>query len=277
MMSILIDFARLLAWALLLLLIFVPVERLFALRAVPIWRPGRLVDTAYYFLNGLFIKWLMLLPVAAIAAVAHALIPGQFHAAVAELPFGARLAAVVVIGDVGAYWGHRWAHASGWIWRFHAVHHSARDIDWMVNTRAHPVDLVFVRVCGLFPLYALGLVQAQAGQLDSITAAYMVLGTAWGFFVHANVRWRLGWLEQVIATPAFHHWHHANDAPEVRDKNFAAIFPWIDRLFGTLHLPHDRWPSSYGIDSAVGATLLQQLAQPLRASREPSSDTAHGR
>ncbi|WP_339360815.1 sterol desaturase family protein [Iodobacter fluviatilis] len=54
---------------------------------------------------------------------------------------------------------------------------------------------------------------------------------------HANVRWRFGPLEWLIATPAFHHWHHANEAEGQRDHNYAAMFPLIDLVFSTLHRP----------------------------------------
>ncbi|WP_348754730.1 sterol desaturase family protein, partial [uncultured Aquincola sp.] len=226
-------------------------------------RPGRVTDLCWYFFNGLLLKWLLLVPAMALAVLAHAAVPSALHAWVASWPLGLRLAAVVVLGDMAAYWGHRWAHAVPALWRFHALHHSAEQMDWLVNTRAHPVDLVFVRLCGLVPLYALGLVQAHGHALDPVTAAYMVLGTALGFFVHANLRWRFGWLEQWVATPAFHHWHHTNDDPAVQDKNFAAIFPWIDRLFGTLHLPAT-WPQRYGTATPAGDTWAAQMMQPLR-------------
>lgn len=62
-----------------------------------------------------------------------------------------------------------------------------------------------------------------------------IVGTIWSFFIHAKVRIRLGPLEWLISTPAFHHWHHTND--QHRDRNFAAIFPVIDLIFGTSWLP----------------------------------------
>lgn len=80
--------------------------------------------------------------------------------------------------------------------RFHSIHHSAKDIDFLTNTRAHPVDMVFTRTCGLIPVLAFGL----TGGGPTVTALFLVLGTLWGFFIHANVRWRFGFLERVIAT-----------------------------------------------------------------------------
>jgi lathosterol oxidase len=81
-------------------------------------------------------------------------------------------------------------------------------------------------------------------------------------FNHVNLRVRLGWLEQVIAMPRFHYWHHA-----VRpvDRNFAVHFPWIDRLFGTFHLPPGAWPDELGIAGhPVPPGFAGQLAWPLR-------------
>jgi sterol desaturase/sphingolipid hydroxylase (fatty acid hydroxylase superfamily) len=75
-------------------------------------------------------------------------------------------------------------------------------------------------------------------------------------FVHANVRFRFGPLRWVIATPEFHHWHHANE-PEHVNRNYSG-FPVVDALFGTLHLPK-RWPSSYGIDEPQPEAYLAQL------------------
>ncbi len=66
-------------------------------------------------------------------------------------------------------------------------------------------------------------------------ALIVLVVTMWGFFIHANVRWRLGPLEWLISTPAFHHWHHTLAEP--RDRNYASMLPWMDWIFGTYYLP----------------------------------------
>ena len=76
------------------------------------------------------------------------------------------------------------------------------------------------------------------------------------------MRWRLGPLGWVIATPAFHHWHHT--LPEPRDRNFAPMLPWVDRIFGTHYMPRNQWPSAYGIDAKLPGSLGAQLAYPFR-------------
>ncbi len=159
------------------------------------------------------------------------------------------------MGEIGFYWGHRWTHEVPLLWRFHAVHHAPEHIDWLVNTRAHPVDMVFTRLCGMVPLYVLGLGgPAQGGAIagaDSVVPALVVIvGTLWGFFIHANVAWRFGPFEWLLATPAFHHWHHVVAGPI--NRNYAAMLPVLDRLFGTHHLPRREWPAAYGIDRSGG-------------------------
>ena len=130
-------------------------------------------------------------------------------------------------------------------------------------TRAHPLDICFSRLCGLLPLYLLGLAQPMGNTVDMVPLLYALIGTILSFFVHANISWRFGLLEQLVTTPAFHHWHHSNDGPESIDKNYAAIFPWMDKLFGTLYLPKHRWPKQYGIDAPMASSFTGQLLQPL--------------
>jgi sterol desaturase/sphingolipid hydroxylase (fatty acid hydroxylase superfamily) len=78
-----------------------------------------------------------------------------------------------------------------------------------------------------------------------------IFGTIWSFFVHPNLGPRFGVLEKIVATPAFHHWHHAADGSVAANRNDAAIFPWIDRLFGCHWLPSNRWPERVGLPATT--------------------------
>jgi sterol desaturase/sphingolipid hydroxylase (fatty acid hydroxylase superfamily) len=262
-----VDIIRLGAWYLLLLIVFVPLERLFPVHPQKIFRKAFLVDFGYYFVSGLVPKALLVFPVAAVAWGMHRLVPSAVHEWAAALPLAPRLLAALVVGEFGFYWGHRWTHEIPLLWRFHSIHHSAEEMDWMVSTRGHPVDIAFTRLCGLVPMYALGLAQpAAGGRLDVMPLIILLIGQAWGFFIHSNLRWRFGWLSLLISTPAFHHWHHTND--DRRDRNYASMLPIMDKLFGTWHMPRKQWPPCYGIDGPMAPGLAGQLIQPFLPRHE---------
>jgi sterol desaturase/sphingolipid hydroxylase (fatty acid hydroxylase superfamily) len=230
-------------------------------------RDGWRNDVVWYFLSSLLPVRLLALPVAALVWMLSDIAPRGLWPALGELPSAPRFVLALAVAELGAYWGHRWMHASPRLWRFHAIHHGATALDWLVNTRAHPVDLLVTRLCALLPLYALGLAQPQRGEPDWVPLAVTLVASLWGYLLHANLDWRLGWLEQVVASPAFHHWHHEHlGAGGHGHANFAAFLPVLDRLFGTLKLPRDAWPQRYGTDEPVWPTLVDQLLAPFMGS-----------
>ena len=256
-------FIGLVIWLGALTALFVPLERLCAVHPRAARRGGLFIDLGYYFLTGLLPSVLLAIPAAALAACAQRAVPPWWSAGLAGLPVGVRLALALVVGDIGAYWGHRLSHRVPLLWRFHAIHHAATELDWLVHTRAHPLDVVFVRLCGMTPVFMLGL--AAPGSVGGWLAALGAFASVvWGFAIHANLRWRFGVLESCLATPFFHHWHHSRHAP--LDRNFAAMFPWIDRLFGTLHLPA-AWPQAYGTDMPTPRHWVPQLLGPFWPGR----------
>ena len=254
---------RLSAWLMIISVVFIPLERLFALHPQKVFRKAVLTDVGYYFLNSLVPGLLLSFPLALVAAFVHRFIPAAFLSYVAHMPVWARLSAAMVVGEVGFYWGHRWSHEIPLLWRFHAVHHSAEQMDFLVSSRGHPVDLVFSRLCEIAPMYVLGLTGASSSLQGSwIPIVVVLIGQFWGFFIHSNVKWRFGPLEWLIATPGFHHWHHTNDGPDVINKNYAPMLPWVDWVFGTLFLPRNRQPERYGIDATTSPILFGQLMEP---------------
>lgn len=258
--AIAIEFLRLCVWLLLLMVIFVPLERIWGLHPQKVFRKTFLTDLGYYFLSSLLPKVLLVLPMAAIGWTLHRIMPAAIQNWAEAMPLGVRFAAAMIVGEIGFYWGHRWSHEIPFLWRFHAVHHSAEEMDWLVNTRAHPVDLVFTRLCGFVPMYSLGLAQPTTESVDLVPLMVILVGTVWGFFIHSNLRWRCGPLEWILSTPAFHHWHHTYR--EDVNKNYAAMLPFLDRVFGTHHLPL-AWPERYGTETAVESTMAGQVMAPL--------------
>jgi sterol desaturase/sphingolipid hydroxylase (fatty acid hydroxylase superfamily) len=250
--------------------IFAPLEHFFAVRPSKLFETGWPVNLGWYFVNGLFTTLLLGPPVALIAWAVHALLPEGFTGAAAALPLWARIAAAMVVGEIGFYWGHRLTHEIPLLWRFHAVHHSAVHVNFLVNTRAHPVDMIFTRLCGLTLLFATGLASPIGPNPTLVPAMVLFVGALWSFFIHANLRWRLGPLEEIIASPAFHHWHHTFE--DHKDHNYASMLPFVDRLFGTFYLPKT-WPAEYGTATPMPDTIIGQLLEPLAPGPSARSST----
>lgn len=257
-----LDVLRLVAWLALLAVLLAPLERRWAVHRQRFFRKAFGTDVVYYFLSGLAPKLLTILPLTILAATAHRLQPSGFYAWVGQMPIWLRLSAAMVVGEIGAYWGHRWSHEIPFLWRFHSIHHSSEELDWLVSARAHPIDKLVMRFAGLIPMYLLGLAQPLGGDVDLVPMIVSVVSNVWGYFIHTNVKWRLGWFEWIISSPAFHHWHHTNDGPELLNKNYAPMLPWVDWCFGTFYLPR-KWPQKYGTDSPMPSGLADQLLQPL--------------
>ena len=95
----------------------------------------------------------------------------------------------------------------------------------------------------------------------------LFVGSMWSYFIHANVRWRLGPFEELLSSPAFHHWHHTRE--DHKDHNYASMLPIMDRLFGTMYLPKT-WPAEYGSDTPMPPTVTGQLLQPFAPAPKPS-------
>lgn len=241
----LLDFARLTLWLGILAAVFVPMERFFG-------NPERGPKSAlageigYYFLNNLLPAMLLAAPLALVAATARQLLPGAWLELLAAMPFALKLVVSLFLSELCSYWGHRLSHEWPVLWQFHARHHQPEQVNWLTNSHNHPIDILWARITALFPLYALGFAEPVAGRDNLIPILLLLFAAFWSFFIHANVRWRLGPLEKLLVTPAFHHWHHTND--EWRDHNYATLLPVMDRLFGTHHLP-DHFPPNYGIDN----------------------------
>ena len=183
---------------------------------------------------------------------------------VASQPVWLQFIEIMFLTDVVQYWFHRAFHEVPWLWKFHAVHHSAKQMDWIAGSRMHFIEVILLRAFTTLPMYLMGY-------SESALYAYIFFVYLISVFVHSNLRIKFGFVTHLIATPRFHHWHHGIDR-EAINVNYAVHFPILDRLFGTYHLPKDEWPTGYGIAGhPVPRGWWSQLWYPF-TSREKKSE-----
>lgn len=146
-------------------------------------------------------------------------------------PLAFQVILLLLVADAGRYWGHRLAHEVPFLWRFHAVHHSAQRLWWWNATRQHPVDkLWFMATELLFPILL--------GVQGDVLALYFGVTMVCGFSQHCNIDMKLGpfyWFFNVVE---LHRWHHSQKIAE-SDHNYGNNLIVYDRLFGTYF--HPEW------------------------------------
>lgn len=234
-----------------------------ASKRLPIVRRGFATDVAYWVFTPLVTKAVTRVALIAALIPVALLIYGQLDKAqlldgfgpLSRLPLWAQAVAMLVIADFIGYWMHRVFHR-GRLWKFHAVHHSSVDLDWLSSVRVHPVNDALMKIAAALPLVALGF------KPDALAVITPIL-TIMAILVHANVDWDFGPLRRLIVSPRFHRWHHTDEA-EAIDKNFAGLLPVWDIMFGTYYMPAGKVPSRFGTATPVPTGLVGQLAFPFR-------------
>ncbi|MEM6585342.1 MAG: sterol desaturase family protein [Pseudomonadota bacterium] len=235
---------------------FAPLERLKPhKREQRLFRTEWREDLFYFLISSMFVQllgFLALAPSTIINENTNSF--DALRASVASLPWLVQFVIVLVASDVVQYWYHRLFHKVPFLWGFHAIHHSAQSMDWLAGSRMHFIEIIVLRAITSLPLFTLGF-------SPSVMQAYLGFVYVWSSLLHANIGGDFNRLGHWIATPRFHHWHHGLE-DEAFDVNFAIHFPWIDKIFGTFHLPKDRWPRDYGIPEEVPRRYFGQFLYP---------------
>ena len=258
---------------LLMVIIFAPIELVFPKNKEqskfhPEWR----TDLIYFTISHLFIQFFGVITRKPAVLLFGEMDLNGIHQWIQSLPFAVELLLALFISDFFQYWTHRIFHSNVFLWRFHAIHHSTENMDWLAGSRTHFVDIFVTRSMSFIPIYLLGFSSLAFNVFVIILAIHAV-------FIHANTNLRFGFLKYVITTPQYHHWHHCDD-PKFYGKNFAVLFPILDMMFKTYHLPGDVWPKGTGLQDAsfpkgyINQTIYPFKFNPFRKELK-ESDRSH--
>jgi sterol desaturase/sphingolipid hydroxylase (fatty acid hydroxylase superfamily) len=245
-------------------LVFVVIEKLFPLyKRQAVFRKEWQTDLKHFAVNHFIVGLALLTVNFLLHHLFDRLLSSRFQQHVSHLPFVPQLLLCILVADLAQYGTHRAYHEVPFLWRFHAVHHSVKTMDWLAGSRQHMLELIATRVCVLAPLYVLGFNEA-------VMNAYIIVVGFQAVFNHANVHLPWGPLKYLIVTPNFHHWHHASD-DEAIDRNYAAHYAFLDYLFGTAVKSKNKFPEKYGVvgDYMPDGFVRQQLF-PFRGNTKPA-------
>jgi len=252
-----------LEWFVVCLLLFISLAMMFpGKRGQPHFRKDMVSDGMYWFLGG-YIYGPVFMIIAGMMLTFGAFRAVHEHSPFAALPLIVQALLMLLISDFFQYWIHRGFHKSEAFWKFHAIHHSSKHVDWLSSARFHPVNIILYSTVVNAFVAILGFSMDAVYILVPFNALYSPL-------VHANLKWNYGPFKYLLASPVFHRWHHTH-TDEGGDKNFAPTFPFIDLMFGTFYMPKGVQPENFGTPhDPITGNIVQQLIYPFLTTRKPA-------
>ena len=147
-----------------------------------------------------------------------------------DLPFIQHDAIKIVLAilaiDLFMYIQHRLMHRYRFLWRFHRVHHTDRELDASTGLRFHPLE----------EIYTMGIKMLAVMFLGALPIAVFIYEVWYNFttlYMHLNVKFKFRIdrrLRKIFVTPGMHRIHHS-DNPLEYNSNFSFIFSVWDKLF----------------------------------------------
>jgi len=150
------------------------------------------------------------------------------------LPGWLQLVIIFILRDFMQWVIHRMYHHVGWMWEFHKIHHSTREMGFGALLRYHWMENILYRTLEYIPLAMIGFGITDFFIVHMFTLVIGQLG-------HANLNIPLGPFKYVINGPQMHLWHHARKLPDSHPYgfNFGISLSLWDYIFRTNYWPSD--------------------------------------
>jgi len=175
-------------------------------------------------------------------------------------PTGLQLLLLFILADFIQWNTHRLLHNVPWLWQFHKLHHSVKEMGFAAHLRYHWMETIVYKSIQYLPLAMIGY-----GLLDFF--AVHIFALAIGHLNHANLNWNYGPLRYLLNSPRMHIWHHARELPAGHKNgvNYGISLSIWDYLFGTAYVPHEGRDIELGFadDEQFPKKFTRQIIYPL--------------
>lgn len=150
---------------------------------------------------------------------------------IASFPYWGQLLILFLVRDFIQYFIHRLLHRVDFLWNFHKVHHSVKEMGFAAHLRYHWMETIVYKSLEYIPLALIGF-----GITDFILVYLFTLAT--GHFNHSNISIPLGPFKYIFNNPQMHIWHHGKEIPNKYGVNFGLTLSIWDYLFKTDYVPN---------------------------------------
>jgi sterol desaturase/sphingolipid hydroxylase (fatty acid hydroxylase superfamily) len=166
-----------------------------------------------------------------------------------------------IIADFIQWNTHRLLHRVPWLWEFHKLHHSVKEMGFAAHLRYHWMETIVYKSIQYLPLAMIGF-----SLLDFF--AVHIFALAIGHLNHANLNWNYGPLKYIFNSPRMHIWHHARKLPAQHRHgvNYGISLSIWDYLFATAYTPATGRDIELGFpdDEKFPKSFTQQIIYPLK-------------
>lgn len=161
-----------------------------------------------------------------------------------------------VLLDFVQWFTHILLHKFSFLWQFHKIHHSVKEMGFAAHLRYHWMENILYK-----PLKTIGVMLLGGFEPEQ---AYIVhfLAIAIGHLNHANIKLSYGPLKYIFNNPVMHLYHHAYILPEGKyGVNFGISLSLWDYIFKTNYIPEESGKIQLGFkgDKYVPKKFFGQL------------------
>lgn len=178
---------------------------------------------------------------------------------VSTWPKWAQWVVMFVIADFIQWNIHRMLHRVPWLWEFHKLHHSVKEMGFAAHLRFHWMETIIYKSIQYIPLAMIGF------GIDDFFLIH-IFAIAIGHLNHSNIYLTYGPLKYLINNPAMHLWHHAKHLPSKYGVNYGISLSVWDYLFKTAYIPEEQGDVELGFpdDEGFPQTFIKQIFYPFK-------------
>ncbi len=165
-----------------------------------------------------------------------------------------------IVADFVQWNTHRMLHRVTFLWNFHKVHHSVKEMGFAAHLRYHWMEPIVYKAMLYIPLAIIG-----GFTIKDVFIVHFFTITI-GHLNHANLGWDYGFLKYIFNNPKMHIWHHAREMPNKYGTNFALTLSIWDYIFKTNYIPSDGRDIELGFanDEQFPKDFISQETHPIK-------------
>lgn len=183
---------------------------------------------------------------------------------ITAFPMWSQLLIFFVVQDFVQWFTHVLLHRYNFLWKFHKVHHSVKEMGFAAHLRYHWMENIFYK-----PLKTLAVMLLGGFEPEQAFIVHFVAITI-GHLNHANIKLTYGPLKYVFNNPVMHLYHHAYSLPEGKDYgvNFGISLSVWDYIFKTNYIPEasGALKLGYSDDAKMPENFIKQLVYGFKKS-----------